>query len=251
MKKTFTILLSALLIASFAACGAQKPATVPAPSSSEASVSDTAEIPSIADTANAGERLVVADAALFTGVIEDFAVSDDGKTVWMLKGDDGKALKAAVDENTKFSFDSSGLGNGARLEVYYSGEGDVVSAIAANRLDTPDSGLVAPAGNAPAVPADAMTYDGIVVSVNIKTENGIDGTIEMTNGKGENAYVFNFTKDSTYIGVDLLTVKPGDKLRVIHSQISTRSIPPQSPAFQILPMPENALIAEDTATASK
>ena len=46
-------------------------------------------------------------------------------------------------------------------------------------------------------------------------------------------YVFNYDSDTFYLDFDAL--KPGDQLNVLHSAASTRSLPPQSAAFEIAP----------------
>lgn len=234
MKKGLILILSALIVASFAACAGEQPAS-PSPEAavSSSAVSEDAATQSAAAEENAAEgqteRLVVADASRYEGIVEDFAMSDDGTAVLMMKpegAEDGaEPVKVKLSEETKFSFDSTGLGNGDHLEVYYAGEpvDGMVTAIAINRIENtlPQEDM-----------AQALIYDGEVVEHTPDAEKPGSGSILMRSFEGDNDYVFNYDKE-TKIDVDLASLKAGDKLHIVHSQMATRSIPPQSPAFEI------------------
>lgn len=175
------------------------------------------------------EKLVVADSARYRGVVEDVAVSDDGSTVLILNRAVGTNLdrtkKVKLTADTKYSFESAEIANGAFLEVYYGADGanedESVDAIAINNLGDVNS----------------VNYNGTVLEI---TKDGDSGSIYMDplDEKGMQ-YVFNYGPETQFY-LDINTIKVGDKLNVYHKSMATRSIPPQSPAleFSVYTAPE-------------
>ncbi|WP_207654187.1 hypothetical protein [Anaerotruncus massiliensis (ex Togo et al. 2019)] len=234
MKKLLTLLLALTTAVSLAACGApEAPAepSEPAPSASEpAEESSKPEENEAEPAAMPGqERLSVADASRFLGTVEDFAVDDAGQTVLLMRRATGsdlpRELKVTLTEDTNYSFDSAQLGNGAFLEVYYGGEPDetgAVDAIAVNDLISED--LVVYNGTLVEITTDPEKEEGCSLLLDPLTEDGMQ-------------YVFH-VDESTQFYLDFASLKAGDKLHVIHSPASTRSLPPQSAAWEISPYTE-------------
>lgn len=231
MKKVLTLLLALATAASLAACGApETPAEpgAPAPSASEpAEESSNPEENEAEPAALPGqERLSVADASRFLGTVEDFAVDDAGQTVLLMRRAAGSGLlpelKVTLTENTSYSFDGTQLGNGAFLEVYYGGEPDetgAVDAIAVNDL----------------ISEDLVIYNGTLAEITPDPEKEGSGSL-LLDPLTENGmqYVFHYD-ESTQFYLDFASLKAGDKLHVLHSPASTRSLPPQSAAWEISP----------------
>lgn len=233
MTKRIVFLFSVLAAALLAACSSGGQAS-PDPASSgdsSASVSQavseeppntSSETTSADDTTSfdSAERVAVMDAYQFWGVVEDFAVSDDGKTVLMMNRADGTdfepSLKVVFDDDTRMNFDSDRIGNGAFFEIYYGGKNDdgTVTAIAANDLGS----------------VDDVLYNGTIVE--IRNENGSGQMVLDPISEGGQRHAFNFGPETSFF-VELNTLKPGDRVNVYHSMISTRSIPPQSPALEV------------------
>ena len=234
MKKLLTLLLALTTAASLAACGApEAPAepSEPTPSASEpAEESSEPEENEAEPAAMSGQdRLSVADASRFLGTVEDFAVDDAGQTVLLMRRAAGsnlpRELKVTLTEDTNYSFDSAQLGNGAFLEVYYGGEPDetgAVDAIAVNDLISED--LVVYNGTLVEITTDPEKEEGCSLLLDPLTEDGMQ-------------YVFH-VDESTQFYLDFASLKAGDKLHVIHSPASTRSLPPQSATWEISPYTE-------------
>lgn len=171
----------------------------------------------------ASEPIHVADAAVYRGVVDDFAVDDNGHTALILRQVPGTdfgypVLQAVLDENTRYSFDTTGMGNGSYLEIFYGGQPDAsgtVTAIAVNDMG----------------PVDLVVYNGILVEANTEENYLLLDPVD-ENGM---QYRFNFN-DSTQFYLDSNALAPGDKLNVLHDAASTRSIPPQSFAREVRPM---------------
>ncbi len=185
-----------------------------------------------ANMADFSAPLIVMDASRYEGVVDDFAVSDQGYTVLMMKPshDSQEALfPIAITENTQFSFPSNELGNGAELQIYYqeNAETGTAEAIAINRITTQTTPMPAQ------IPADALTYRGSVTEVRIDQQNPLSGAVTMNDLEGGNPYTFNFSEETTLLNLDMAAVKAGDLLEIKHSPVSTRSIPPQSAAYEI------------------
>ena len=128
MKYTANILIALAAAATFTACGnaaVQAPDTSSAPVSSTISSAAASEIaqPLSAENPLAGaasmpeSKIAVADAAIYRGVVEDFAVNDKGQTVLMMRRAVGSRfsprMNFALTENTAYSFEESSIGNGA------------------------------------------------------------------------------------------------------------------------------------------
>ncbi|WP_278942256.1 hypothetical protein [Anaerotruncus colihominis] len=246
MKYTANILIALAAAATFTACGNS---AVQAPDTSSAPVSST--ITSAASSAAASEiaqplsaenplagaasmpesKIAVADAAIYRGVVEDFAVNDKGQTVLMMRRAVGSRfsprMNFALTENTAYSFEESSIGNGAFLEVYYSAgttQSDSTTPIETEAIAINDLGL-----------EDLVNYNGTLVEVSPDPDKEGAGQLLLDpidpNGM---QYVFNYDS-STQFYLDFDALKPGVQLNVLHSAASTRSLPPQSAAFEIAP----------------
>ncbi len=168
------------------------------------------------------ERLYVADAAMYRGVVQEFAVNDQtGNTVWILQQVDGTdfgfpELKVEISENTDLGPGAEQVGNGSYVEIFYGGKPDSnnqVEAIAVNRLES----------------ADMVIYNGVLKSIQGDSEGQME--LESLDGQGT-GYIFNFDANTQfYLNKEQLT--PGTKLCVFHSAASTRSLPPQSAAYEV------------------
>lgn len=234
MKKIFISLLLALMVASMAACSA--PANQPSssgPDDASSAVDSTTETsshalpeePSASSTAAPmDQRLQVADAAMFRGVVEDFAVDDTGKTVLVMRGAEGTgfapSLKVTLTEDTRYSFDETKIGNGGFLEIYYGVDmnevetPDIVEAIAVNDLGS----------------EDMMNYNGTLVEI-MKDGDGGQLLLDPLDENGTQ-YAFNYGPDTQFY-LDMDALKAGDALNIFHSPIATMSLPPQSPALEV------------------
>lgn len=233
MKKILISFLSALMIASLAACsapaGASSEPAMDASSTGEtsselASHSEDSSAPSTADPTAFGERLQVADAAMFRGVVEDFAVDDGGKTMLVMRGAKGTDfaphLNVVLTEDTKYSFDETKIGNGAFLEVYYG--------VAMNEVGTPSTVEAIAVNDFGS--EDMVNYNGVLVEI---TKDGDSGQL-LLDPLDENGtqYAFNYGPDTQFY-LDMESLKPGDQLNIFHSPIATMSLPPQSPALEV------------------
>lgn len=232
MKKILISFLSALMIASLAACSAPGSATPePAVASSTgetpseaASLSEESSAPSTGDPTDFGERLQVADAAMFRGVVEDFAVDDGGKTMLVMRGAKGTDfaphLNVVLTEDTKYSFDETKIGNGAFLEVYYG--------VAVNEVGTPSTVEAIAVNDFGS--EDMVNYNGVLVEI---TKDGDSGQLLMDPlDDSGTQYAFNYGPDTQFY-LDMESLKPGDQLNIFHSPIATMSLPPQSPALEV------------------
>lgn len=180
----------------------------------------------------------VADAAVYRGIIEDFSVSDGGKTVLNLIQVDGTnfgapTLKVMLDDNTQYAVAPPTFGNGSYVEVYY-GTGT-----------NPDGSVTAAALNE-LLPVDMILFNGIVAEVTPDTDKTGSGSILVDPLEEGGMQFLFFYRPETVFTFDLATLKVGDKINVVHSAAATRSIPPQSNAYEIhlyLPGDASAQIA--------
>lgn len=245
MKHTANILIALAVAAALTACGnaATQALASSAPASSAVSCAasasaDTESVqPLSAENPLAGaasmpeSKIAVADAAIYRGVVEDFAVNDKGQTVLMLRRAEGTSfsprMNFALTENTAYSFDGSSIGNGAFLEIYYcadAAQNDSETPTEAEAVAINDLGL-----------EELVNYNGTLVEVSPDPNKEGTGQLLLDpidpNGM---QYAFNYDS-STQFHLDFDALKPGDQLNVLHSAASTRSIPPQSAAFEISP----------------
>ncbi|MCI8492289.1 hypothetical protein [Anaerotruncus sp.] len=246
MKYTANILIALVAAAAFTACGnaaIQAPGTSSAPVSSAVSsaaslaVSSESVQPLSAENPLAGaasmpeSKIAVTDAAIYRGVVEDFAVNDKGQTVLMMRRAEGSGyaprMNFALTESTSYNFDEISIANGAFLEIYYG------SNVTQNTSETPVE-AEAVAINDLGV-EDLVNYNGTLVEVSPDPDKDGAGQLllDPINPNGMQ-YVFNYDS-STQFHLDFDTLKPGDQLNVLHSAASTRSLPPQSAAFEVAP----------------
>lgn len=186
-------------------------------------VTKTAALTAPAASTDKPGKVTAADTARFVGTVEDFAMSDDGKTVLLMTGAVGSsspaAMKVKLTGDTKVGFDSKNIGNGVFLEVFYSGE---------NKDGTVDAVNINSFGGT----EEEMCYNGTVVSIDTDKDGKTGQIVLDPLNKGQSRHAFNFG-EGTQIYLDISKVKKGDKLHVLHSRMTTFSLPPQSPAIEI------------------
>lgn len=210
MKKLILIALSALL----AVCGSL---TVFAADGRKITKGPTAD--------NSQKELTYpADTAIYRGVIEDFAVNDNGETVLLMRRAIGSGydanLKVAINKDTRFESKDVQYGNGSFLEVNYGGN--------------PDKNGMVTALNVKVLPSEDMViFNGKLVSNTPDPDKKGSGQLllDPIDGNGMQ-FAFNYA-DETGIYLDMAKLKKGDLIHVYHSAASTRSIPPQSFAYEI------------------
>lgn len=163
---------------------------------------------------------------VYRGIIEEFAVGDGGNTVWILNQVEGAdyghpTLKVMLTPSTKYLYDNKAeqVGNGSYIAVTYdksktNADGSV-TALTVDKLLEPEM----------------IVYNGTVVSVRKDTDSSGQILMEDFGGQGM-GYAFNYSEETRFV-TPLAQIKAGDKLSVLHSPISTRSIPPQSPAEEV------------------
>lgn len=215
------VLLSAsavLTACTSAASEAERQVSSFPPTSSQEDVTDTGG----AQEGFMTEKIEVTDVPCYRGTIEDFAVSDDGHTVLLLNRPSGTNfeanLKVKLTENTRYSFEQNQMGNGSLIEVYYMQikEGGIMEALAVNYLGVEED----------------VYYNGKLTELVVNDQSGrlVMDPID----EGAQTYIFNFD-EKTQFYLDQDSLSPGTLLNIYHSPISTRSLPPQSPALEIRP----------------
>ena len=172
LKKQFAALFCALLIAMLSACGqsggssqasSSQPASSAAASQAESEAPAEESVPEEADAEAAPVEPLAAPegSQVFRGTVEDFAVSDDGATVLLMRRAVGTSFPADLkvkliadgSADTQFGMDADLLGNGSFLEVYYT-----------PGQENPDGSVTALVVN-DALSEDLVYYNGTVVEV--------------------------------------------------------------------------------------
>ena len=234
LKRQGIALFCALLIAMLSACGQ----TGSSSESSEAPVSSAAsseisssESPSSQSESHPEESQLLEPvpapegSQVFRGTVEDFAVSDDGSTVLLMRRASGTNfpadLKVKLADDTQFGVDETQLGNGSFLEIYYSpdesNEDGSVTALAINGE----------------ISEDSVYYNGTVVEIVADQEREGEGYILMDPLTADGMqYQFNYGPE-TQFSIPVEEIAPGVQLNVYHSPVATRSLPPQSYALEI------------------
>ncbi len=240
MKKFWITAFSLMAAVSLAACGAAASA---APSSSEAVSSETLssepakEEPS-SPAASASGRLEKMSAPRYVGVVDDFAVNDAGETVLIMKpshGRDGNGtLNVALTEDTAYTMEHNSISNGAELEIFYV-LNEQKEAVAVQINDADEIPSDRESLSSLEIEKESVGYDGVVLDIYFDPSNPRQGSIEMIDLEGKMPYVFHFYEETAVEGISLNEIKPDIELHIEHSQISTRSLPPQSNAFSISP----------------
>lgn len=248
--KFFGVLIACMLLVT-AGCSAQ-PAPAENVSSQESSIStlpqdssaneasesssasdeaqEEAEEPTLQSTIyRSGKSVFVADTALYRGIVEDFSVNDAGETVLTLCQAQGSnfaspKLMVTLTEDTRYAQEEPEYGNGSYLEVFY------------GQKENPDGSVEALAVNE-LQPADMILYNGTVKEITPDPEKEGEGRILVSPlGEAEGTeYLFLYSEETSFIGLYLDEIQPGDQLHIIHSPVSTRSLPPQSAAVEIRP----------------
>ena len=221
LKKQFAALFCALLIAILSACGqsggssqasASQPASSAAASQAESEAPAEESVPEEADAEAAPVEPLAAPegSQVFRGTVEDFAVSDDGATVLLMRRAVGTSFPADLkvkliadgSADTQFGMDADLLGNGSFLEVYY----------------TP--GQENPDGSVTALVAPDPEQEGEgYLLLDPLEEGGMQ-------------YRFNYGPETQFV-IPLEQIAVGTQLNVYHSPAATRSLPPQSYALEV------------------
>ena len=240
LKKQFAALFCALLIAMLSACGqsgGSSQASSSQPASSAAASQAESEAPaeeSVPEEAGAEAAPVEPLAApegsqVFRGTVEDFAVSDDGATVLLMRRAVGTSFPADLkvkliadgSADTQFGMDADLLGNGSFLEVYYT-----------PGQENPDGSVTALVVN-DALSEDLVYYNGTVVEVAPDPEQEGEGYLLLDPlEEGGMQYRFNYGPETQFV-IPLKQIAVGTQLNVYHSPAATRSLPPQSYALEV------------------
>lgn len=240
LKKQFAALFCALLIAMLSACGqsggssqasASQPASSAAASQAESEAPAEESVPEEADAEAAPVEPLAAPegSQVFRGTVEDFAVSDDGATVLLMRRAVGTSFPADLkvkliadgSADTQFGMDADLLGNGSFLEVYYT-----------PGQENPDGSVTALVVN-DALSEDLVYYNGTVVEVAPDPEQEGEGYLLLDPlEEGGMQYRFNYGPETQFV-IPLEQIAVGTQLNVYHSPAATRSLPPQSYALEV------------------
>ena len=240
LKKQFAALFCALLIAMLSACGqsggssqasSSQPASSAAASQAESEAPAEESVPEEADAEAAPVEPLAAPegSQVFRGTVEDFAVSDDGATVLLMRRAVGTSFPADLkvkliadgSADTQFGMDADLLGNGSFLEVYYT-----------PGQENPDGSVTALVVN-DALSEDLVYYNGTVVEVAPDPEQEGEGYLLLDPlEEGGMQYRFNYGPETQFV-IPLEQIAVGTQLNVYHSPAATRSLPPQSYALEI------------------
>lgn len=262
LRKLFTAGIAGILMLTAVACTSATASSAPSSSAPSSSASSSAQS-AVSDTANAqpdatgseqateGAPYITVEEAkqkaggevkLYRGTILDFAVNNEGKTVWMLQQDIGAnygaaSLNVAVDESLPVGSDGRpvDIANGSHLEVFYT------------EMTTPEGSLT-PEVKAVAVnllmPADMTTYNGKVTELIPAEGKPGSGSFMLEPIDGGQPTIFHYSPETVFEGITADAVKVGDELHILYNGVSTRSLPPQSSAMTVLPYasPESCLL---------
>ena len=240
LKKQFAALFCALLIAMLSACGqsggspqasSSQPASSAAASQAESEAPAEESVPEEADAEAAPVEPLAAPegSQVFRGTAEDFAVSDDGATVLLMRRAVGTSFPADLkvkliadgSADTQFGMDADLLGNGSFLEVYYT-----------PGQENPDGSVTALVVN-DALSEDLVYYNGTVVEVAPDPEQEGEGYLLLDPlEEGGMQYRFNYGPETQFV-IPLEQIAVGTQLNVYHSPAATRSLPPQSYALEV------------------
>ena len=240
LKKQFAALFCALLIAMLSACGqsggssqasSSQPASSAAASQAESEAPAEESVPEEADAEAAPVEPLAAPegSQVFRGTVEDFAVSDDGATVLLMRRAVGTSFPADLkvkliadgSADTQFGMDADLLGNGSFLEVYYT-----------PGQENPDGSVTALVVN-DALSEDLVYYNGTVVEVAPDPEQEGEGYLLLGPlEEGGMQYRFNYGPETQFV-IPLEQIAVGTQLNVYHSPAATRSLPPQSYALEV------------------
>ncbi len=247
LKKQFAALFCALLIAMLSACGqsggssqasSSQPASSAAASQAESEAPAEESVPEEADAEAAPVEPLAAPegSQVFRGTVEDFAVSDDGATVLLMRRAVGTSFPADLkvkliadgSADTQFGMDADLLGNGSFLEVYYT-----------PGQENPDGSVTALVVN-DALSEDLVYYNGTVVEVAPDPEQEGEGYLLLDPlEEGGMQYRFNYGPETQFV-IPLEQIAVGTQLNVYHSPAATRSLPPQSYALEVSAYPAPA-----------
>lgn len=233
MKKLLLLTVTLLLAAITCAACAQNPA---APEISTSSAPETSlELTEIAPAeslpetseASAPEHLVVADAAMYRGLVYSVEETEDGKIITLQEaaGTDFGAdvLKFRITADTKLSFEEPiAAGDTFYYEVYYGvapgqtlDAESVQDAIAMNRY----------------FDVAAVNFNGTLKEI-LPSDKAGEGQLVMEALQDLQEVVFNYSAEVQFY-LDFAALKPGDKLNIFHKGIYTMSIPPQGIPLEV------------------
>lgn len=228
MKRTLILIIT--LAMSLSACSRREVRMVSmqneGPSSAVTESSEATEMESLQEEEGPfyPDTIVSApmDAAMYRGTVRSVEMQD-GDIALVLAQAPGTnfgtpELTVILDKNTKSGFDFATIKPGNYLEVYYGipMEGgipvDVVAIVVNRHLD-----------------ATSTIYNGTIVEIEAG-EGG--GRILLSPLEGNTETLFRYS-DATQFYLDINALKPGDKLNIFFSGITTRSIPPQANALEV------------------
>jgi|GEM_PF-3094981 len=234
MKRTIILVLAALFAIGMTACRTSEKgissSSTPQETVASSQVSETPE-PNASDrnqsepdvSSEGLEPLVVMDVPMYRGTVTGF---DDGgtqdhviATLEQYKGSNYGAptLRVVIDANTKFSPTRDKFAKDAYVEVYYAANAvdDVHTAIGVNYLSES---------------AGMRNINGEIISIEPNQDGA--GQIHVMDIDRNSEHIINYD-DNTHIYLNMDELASGDKINVFYSGISTRSLPPQSPAMEI------------------
>lgn len=160
------------------------------------------------------------------GTVEEFAVDDQGRTVWLLRrtGDEQSAplIQVAVTSSTKVETKDS-VANGSVIGVEYRGREDAVSLVA-DRVTQ-------------ANPLPQITVSGQVVELMNQMDSTAGFLLREFSDDPAAAQEYIFRWDAAGNETKMLladrSVDQGDRITVTYNGILTRSLPPQGFALAI------------------
>lgn len=178
-----------------------------------------AEVQRTVITAPSSEVPMVADAALYRGIVVEAAQGEGSEITFTLRQAEGtnygsRELVFRTGESTYLGCDADEIQVGAYLEVAYGGVSqiyDFQEALTVKKLTD----------------ASLSVFNGQFVST-----QGDSGSLLLKDLKTGNEMIFHIS-DNTQVYLDRGKLKAGDKVNVYFSGASTRSIPPQATALEI------------------
>lgn len=191
------------------------------------------------------------------GTVEDFAVDDQGRTVWLLRQEGAPAgaapLQITITQNTQIEGDND-IGNGSVIYVEYK-ENKAKSQVSQKRTSLLNPKVPASQYQSQTVltaqkvrkeaPAPEYVFYGEVLEI-LPGGYGVDGSFHMReitdNPETAQEIVFHYSSD-TASAITLKDVKVGDRFDVVYGGALTRSLPPQGFAEAVLDHDAPAVVA--------
>ena len=185
------------------------------------------------ETASGENPLYVADASLYRGTVTEVSLEQGvgSFTLAQAAGTDyGQEERTfTVDQSARFSYPLERLKAGAYVEVFYGGEQSPARVIASNYLGE----------------EELVVYNGVLLGVQ-QGEDGqslvmapLEDLLLCGNSTLEELYplaeiVFHCGEETQfYLSADQLVL--GTRLNILHTGVTTRSLPPQGNALEVRP----------------